>query len=53
MVLVRYYGSKSEAQWICVVFTTWHFSKIKISNKKKTPPNTVLVCFTHNNEKGV
>lgn len=34
-------------------FTTWHFSKIKISNKKKTPPNTVLVCFTHNNEKGV
>lgn len=38
MVLVRYYGSKSEAQWICVVFTTWHFSKIKISNKKKKLP---------------
>lgn len=53
MVLVRYYGSKSEAQWICVVFYHMTFFKDKDLEQKKTPPNTVLVCFTHNNEKGV
>lgn len=45
MVLVRYYGSKSEAQWICVVFYHMTFFKDKDLEQKKTPPQYSLGLF--------
>lgn len=47
MVLVRYYGSKSEAQWICVVFYHMTFFKDKdLEQKKNTPQYTLGLFYT-------
>lgn len=45
MVLVRYYGSKSEAQWICVVFYHMTFFKDKDLEQQKNSPQYSLGLF--------